>query len=100
MIIRRDVFLQHPFDERIRRNGGCYFLFNQLRSAGIRVDYEPNARTSHGFPGGAVTIRKHFDRGTALYALSAFAVNRVFAVIEKRMRIPGFIVAGTGGGGH
>ena len=37
---------------------------------------------------------------TALYALSAFAVNRVFAFIERRMRIPGFIVAGTGGGGH
>jgi glutamate/aspartate transport system permease protein len=37
---------------------------------------------------------------TALYVLSAFAVNRVFAFIEKRMRIPGFIVAGTGAGGH
>ncbi len=36
---------------------------------------------------------------TALYAISAFAVNRVFAFIEKRMRIPGFIVAG-GTGGH
>ena len=35
---------------------------------------------------------------TALYALSAFAVNRVFAFVEKKMRIPGFIVAGTGGG--
>ena len=35
---------------------------------------------------------------TALYAASAFAVNRVFAFIEKKMRIPGFIVAGTGGG--
>ena len=35
---------------------------------------------------------------TALYALSAFAVNRVFAFIEKKARIPGFIVAGTGGG--
>ena len=35
---------------------------------------------------------------TALYALSAFAVNRVFAVIEKKARIPGFIVAGAGGG--
>ena len=35
---------------------------------------------------------------TALYAGSAFAVNRVFAVIEKKMRVPGFIVsAGTGG---
>lgn len=35
---------------------------------------------------------------TALYALSAFAINRVFAFIEKKARIPGFIVAGTGGG--
>jgi glutamate/aspartate transport system permease protein len=37
---------------------------------------------------------------TALYALSAFAVNRVFAVIEKKAQIPGFIVAGGTGGGH
>ena len=37
---------------------------------------------------------------TALYVLSAFAVNRVFALIERRSRIPGFIAAGTGAGGH
>lgn len=37
---------------------------------------------------------------TALYALSAFAVNRVMAFIEKRVQIPGFIVAGGTGGGH
>ncbi len=37
---------------------------------------------------------------TALYALSAFAVNRVFAFIERRVAIPGFIVAGASGGGH
>ncbi|MEP6791173.1 MAG: amino acid ABC transporter permease [Ramlibacter sp.] len=36
---------------------------------------------------------------TALYAISAFAVNRVFAFIEKKVQIPGFIVAG-GTGGH
>ncbi len=35
---------------------------------------------------------------TALYAGSAFAVNRVFAFIEKKMRVPGFIAAGTTGG--
>ena len=34
---------------------------------------------------------------TALYAVSAFAVNRVFAIVEKSLQIPGFIVAGTGG---
>lgn len=35
---------------------------------------------------------------TAAYALSAFVVNRVFAFIERRTRIPGFIAAGTNGG--
>jgi glutamate/aspartate transport system permease protein len=37
---------------------------------------------------------------TVLYALSAFAVNRVMALIEKRTQVPGFIVAGGTGGGH
>ncbi len=37
---------------------------------------------------------------TALYALSAFAVNRVFAWIERRTRVPGFIAAGQTGAGH
>jgi glutamate/aspartate transport system permease protein len=35
---------------------------------------------------------------TLLYAVSAFAVNRVFALIERRLRVPGFIATGTGGG--
>ena len=35
---------------------------------------------------------------TLLYAASAFAVNRVFALIERRLRVPGFIAADTGGG--
>ncbi|MDP1655338.1 MAG: amino acid ABC transporter permease [Hylemonella sp.] len=34
---------------------------------------------------------------TALYIISAFAINRLMAFIEKRARVPGFIVAG---GGH
>ena len=37
---------------------------------------------------------------TLLYAVSAFAVNRIFAFIEKKMQIPGFVVAGATGGGH
>lgn len=36
---------------------------------------------------------------TALYIVSAFAINRIMAVIEKKTRVPGF-VASTGGGGH
>jgi glutamate/aspartate transport system permease protein len=34
---------------------------------------------------------------TALYVISAFAINRIMAFIEKRVRVPGF-VASTGGG--
>lgn len=37
---------------------------------------------------------------TLLYAASAFAVNRVMAFVEKKLQIPGFIVAGGTGGGH
>lgn len=35
---------------------------------------------------------------TALYAVSAFSVNRLMSWVERRMQIPGFIVAGAGGG--
>ncbi|MDP2031934.1 MAG: amino acid ABC transporter permease [Polaromonas sp.] len=37
---------------------------------------------------------------TVLYAISAFAVNRVMAFVEKKVQIPGFVVAGATGGGH
>ena len=37
---------------------------------------------------------------TVLYAISAFAVNRIMAVVEKKLQIPGLVVAGATGGGH
>jgi len=37
---------------------------------------------------------------TVLYAISAFAINRVMAFIEQKSRVPGFVVAGGMGGGH
>jgi len=37
---------------------------------------------------------------TALYALSAFSVNRVMSFIEKRTRIPGFIAPSNDTGAH
>ena len=37
---------------------------------------------------------------TILYAISALVVNRVFAWMEKRARVPGFVAAGAGAGGH
>jgi len=36
---------------------------------------------------------------TACYVVSAFAINRIMAFIEKKTRVPGFI-AQAGGGGH
>jgi len=54
----------------------------------------------------AMQVQEETSRGievylavTGLYAFSAFAVNRVFAWIEAKMRVPGFIVSG-GTGGH
>ncbi len=55
----------------------------------------------------AMQVQEETSRGvevylavTLLYAISAFAVNRVFAWVEKKVQIPGFIVAGGTGGGH
>jgi glutamate/aspartate transport system permease protein len=36
---------------------------------------------------------------TVLYAISAFAINRVMRVIERKTQVPGFVAAG-GMGGH
>jgi glutamate/aspartate transport system permease protein len=54
----------------------------------------------------AIQVQEETSRGievylavTGLYIVSAFTINRVMAYFEKRVRIPGFVVAG-GGGGH
>jgi GT2 family glycosyltransferase len=77
---RREVLLTHPFDTRISRNGGCYFLFHQLRADGERVLYEPRAVVAHGIDiRGLGFVRKHFDRGydgVAVYRLDEAGVLR------------------------
>lgn len=61
---RADVLRAHPLESRIRRNGGCFFLYHQLRAAGTRIVYEPRAHVSHGLDvRGLGFVRKHFDRG-------------------------------------
>jgi glutamate/aspartate transport system permease protein len=37
---------------------------------------------------------------TILYAISAFAINRIMGWIERKSRVPGFVAAGGLGGGH
>ena len=44
---RRDVFLEHPFDARIRRGGAGHFLGNKLRALGYLLVYEPEQRVTH-----------------------------------------------------
>jgi glutamate/aspartate transport system permease protein len=55
----------------------------------------------------AMQVQEETSRGvevylavTIMYAVSAFAINRVFGFIEKKVQVPGFIVAGGTGGGH
>jgi glutamate/aspartate transport system permease protein len=55
----------------------------------------------------AMQVQEETSRGvevylavTLLYAISAFAVNRAMALVERRVQIPGYIVAGGTGGGH
>jgi glycosyltransferase involved in cell wall biosynthesis len=64
VVFRRDVLLATPFDSRIARNGGCFFLFHHLKKAGERILYAPEAQVSHGNDvAGLRFARKHFDRG-------------------------------------
>ena len=37
---------------------------------------------------------------TALYVVSALIINRIMAFIEKRVSVPGLVVASAAGGGH
>ena len=53
----------------------------------------------------AMQVQEETSRGvevylavTALYAVSAFAVNRLMALVEKKVQIPGYVMAASGGG--
>ena len=76
----REVLLSHPLETRIRRDGGCYLLFHQLRAEGARIVHEPRALTYHGLDfRGLGFARKHFNRGydgVAVYELDDRLVLR------------------------
>jgi glycosyltransferase involved in cell wall biosynthesis len=44
---RREVFLEHPFDPRIRRGGAGHLLGNKLKTLGYVLVYEPGQRVVH-----------------------------------------------------
>jgi glycosyltransferase involved in cell wall biosynthesis len=80
VLFRREVLLAHPLDARIRRNGGCYLLYHQLRAAGARIVYEPRAAVAHGLDiAGSGFVKKHFERGfdsVSVYQFDEGAVLR------------------------
>ena len=61
---RRETLLTHPLDARIRRDGGCVLLYHELRAAGARIMYAPQARVFHGLDfAQRGLLKKHFNRG-------------------------------------
>ena len=55
----------------------------------------------------AMQVQEETGRGvevylavTGLYVISAFAINRIMAWIEKRSRVPGLSAPSMAGGGH
>ena len=80
--------------------------------AGDRVRLRPRGRADIldlALAGEAATVEvieqdfegKVYLAVTVLYVISAFTINRIMAVIEKRSRVPGFIVSpDAAGGGH
>ena len=53
----------------------------------------------------AMQVQEETSRGvevylavTALYAVSAFSVNRIMSFVEKKVQIPGYVAAASGGG--
>ncbi|HEV7571102.1 MAG TPA: glycosyltransferase family 2 protein [Thermoanaerobaculia bacterium] len=77
---RRETFLAHPLDARIRRDGGCVLLYHELRAAGARIMYAPQARVHHGLDfAQRGLLKKHFNRGfdgVTVYRADARAVLR------------------------
>jgi glycosyltransferase involved in cell wall biosynthesis len=84
---RRDLLLAHPLDARVRRNGGCYFLYHQLRALGVKIVYEPRASVEHGLDvGGLGFVGKHFDRGfdgTNVYRIDERGVLRGTSIYRR-----------------
>jgi GT2 family glycosyltransferase len=84
---RREAFLAHRFDERIPRNGGCFFLYHHMRAAGARIVYEPDAVVSHAVDvHGLGFVRKHYDRGhdgALIYMLDERGVLRGTPLVRR-----------------
>ena len=94
---RRELLLANPLDDRVRRNGGCYLLYHDLRARGVKIGYQRRATVEHGLDvGGLGFIRKHFDRGydgTNVYRIDERGVLRGTKVF-RRLGVLGLVALG------
>ncbi len=60
----RDIVAQNRFDDRVRRNGGCFLFWRKLKLANCNMIYDPKMFAGHGNDFlGLGFARKHLDRG-------------------------------------
>ena len=84
LAMRREILLRRPLDARIRRNGGCYLLYHQLRASGTRMLFEPRAIVTHELDvAGLGFARKHFDRGYDM--VSVYRCDDTYALRGTRL---------------
>jgi|SRR5579863_6269417 len=64
LAFRREVVARNRFDQRVRRNGGCYLFWRKLGLANYDMIYDPRVFAGHGndFSGLGI-VRKHIERG-------------------------------------
>ena len=74
---KRDVFRQHPFDERIRRSGASHLLCQQLKARGYRVVYEPKMSATHNSYGLGEEMLMRVKAGYDTVNLDSFDTDRV-----------------------
>ena len=60
---KRDVYLRHPFDARLRRSGAARLLCAHLKAHGYRVVYEPLMLTTHNAYGIREEMRMRVKAG-------------------------------------
>ena len=82
------MILEHPLEERVRRDGACSLLRYQLRAAGKRVVYEPEAGATHARDDitGLNVLRKHYHRGfdgASLYDLDDSGVFQGTRLVRR-----------------
>ncbi|MGB3071252.1 MAG: amino acid ABC transporter permease [Ottowia sp.] len=73
---------------------------NIFKNSSVAFAVSISELTQFALQGGEETSRpiEIYIGVTVLYIISALIINRVMAFIEKKMRVPGFVSAGTGGG--